>query len=56
MEGPRTATTDGVDEAVLLGLLSSAYVSKPVDTAELLAVLGEWLPAAGPGRPSEVVA
>ena len=24
---------------------ASSYVSKPVDTAQLLAVLGEWLPA-----------
>jgi signal transduction histidine kinase/HAMP domain-containing protein/ActR/RegA family two-component response regulator len=27
---------------------ASAYVSKPVDTAQLLAVLGEWLPASLP--------
>ena len=25
---------------------ASAYVTKPIDTAELLQVLGEWLPAA----------
>jgi CheY-like chemotaxis protein len=25
---------------------ASAYVTKPVDTADLLGVLGEWLPAA----------
>jgi signal transduction histidine kinase/HAMP domain-containing protein/ActR/RegA family two-component response regulator len=29
---------------------ASAYVPKPVDTADLLRVLGQWLPAAGPGR------
>ena len=26
---------------------ASAYVAKPVDTAQLLLALGEWLPAAG---------
>jgi signal transduction histidine kinase/HAMP domain-containing protein len=31
---------------------ASSYVSKPVDTAQLLAVLGEWLPAAP--RPSRL--
>jgi signal transduction histidine kinase/HAMP domain-containing protein/ActR/RegA family two-component response regulator len=30
---------------------ASAYVSKPVDTADLLRVLGDWLPAAPARRP-----
>jgi signal transduction histidine kinase/HAMP domain-containing protein/ActR/RegA family two-component response regulator len=29
---------------------ASAYVPKPVDTADLLCLLGEWLPAAAPAR------
>jgi signal transduction histidine kinase/HAMP domain-containing protein/ActR/RegA family two-component response regulator len=31
---------------------ASSYVPKPVDTAQLLAVLGEWLPAHSPGDAS----
>jgi CheY-like chemotaxis protein len=27
---------------------ASAYIAKPLDTAELLLVLGEWLPSASP--------
>jgi len=35
---------------------ASAYVPKPVDTAELLTVLGEWLPSSAPrGRPKDTV-
>jgi signal transduction histidine kinase/ActR/RegA family two-component response regulator/HAMP domain-containing protein len=35
---------------------ASAYVPKPVDTAQLLAVLGEWLPAAASvGSPGRVI-
>jgi CheY-like chemotaxis protein len=35
---------------------ASAYVPKPVDTAELLSVLGEWLPSTTPpGRPKDTV-
>ena len=33
---------------------ASSYVSKPVDTAQLLAVLGEWLPA-GPATAEAVI-
>jgi CheY-like chemotaxis protein len=29
---------------------ASAYIRKPVDTSELLALLGEWLPAMAPGE------
>ena len=29
---------------------ASAYVAKPVDTTDLLLVLGEWLPSAAPPR------
>jgi signal transduction histidine kinase/CheY-like chemotaxis protein/HAMP domain-containing protein len=32
---------------------ASAYVPKPVNTADLLGVLGEWLPAAPPRQPPE---
>ena len=28
------------------------YVPKPIDTDELLAVLGQWLPAAAPAGPT----
>jgi len=31
---------------------ASAYVPKPVDTAQLLLVLGEWLPVPTPGPSS----
>jgi CheY-like chemotaxis protein len=35
---------------------ASAYVSKPVDTDELLLVLGEWLPSLTPaGGPTEAL-
>jgi signal transduction histidine kinase/CheY-like chemotaxis protein/HAMP domain-containing protein len=35
---------------------ASTYVSKPVDTPDLLLLLGEWLPSAAPvGRPPDVV-
>ncbi len=35
---------------------ASAYVSKPVDTVELLSVLGEWLPSSTPrGRPKDTI-
>jgi CheY-like chemotaxis protein len=35
---------------------ASAYVAKPVDTAQLLLVLGEWLPASGRSeRPNDTV-
>jgi CheY-like chemotaxis protein len=30
---------------------ASAYIPKPVDTSELLLVLGEWLPAGARARP-----
>lgn len=29
---------------------ASSYVSKPVDTVQLLAVLGQWIPAHAPGE------
>ena len=33
---------------------ASAYVPKPVDTAQLLAILGEWLPACAPSNGHEI--
>jgi CheY-like chemotaxis protein len=35
---------------------ASAYVPKPVDTSQLLTVLGEWLPASRPPGPAKAKA
>jgi CheY-like chemotaxis protein len=43
-----TAKVDHGERERCLNAGASAYVSKPVDRAQLLGVLGEWLPAGGP--------
>jgi CheY-like chemotaxis protein len=43
-----TARVDSGERERCLNAGASAYVSKPVDTAQLLGVLGEWLPAGAP--------
>jgi signal transduction histidine kinase/HAMP domain-containing protein/ActR/RegA family two-component response regulator len=54
--GPRplvafTAKVDAGERRRCLDAGASAYITKPVDTSELLAVLHEWLPAVTPDRP-----
>jgi CheY-like chemotaxis protein len=43
-----TAKVDAGERERCLNAGASAYVAKPVDRAELLGVLGEWLPAGAP--------
>jgi CheY-like chemotaxis protein len=47
-----TAKVDDGERQRCIDAGASAYIRKPVDTAELLVILGEWLPAAPPAAPS----
>jgi len=46
-----TAKVDAGERQRCIDAGASAYIPKPVDTSELLAVLREWLPAAKPAGP-----
>jgi CheY-like chemotaxis protein len=48
-----TAKVDRGERQRCIDAGASAYVPKPVDTAELLLLLDEWLPAAAHARPSD---
>ena len=50
-----TATAEAGERQRCIDAGATAYVSKPVDTAGLLLVLGEWLPSdVPPGEPPVV--
>jgi signal transduction histidine kinase/HAMP domain-containing protein/ActR/RegA family two-component response regulator len=46
-----TAKVEAGERERCISAGASSYVSKPVDTAELLAILGEWMPGQAPSEP-----
>jgi CheY-like chemotaxis protein len=46
-----TAAVEAGERQRCIDAGATAYVTKPVDTASLLLVLGEWLPSGLPGEP-----